>query len=41
MKKDYLSPEFEFMRILLAENICISAEDPNPDIHESDDHDDV
>ena len=41
MKKEYLSPDFDFRRILLAENICISAEDPNKDIHEEDDNDDV
>lgn len=41
MKKEYLSPEFDFMRILLSENICISAEDPNKDIHEEDDDDNV
>lgn len=41
MKKEYLSPEFEFNRIRIGSIICISGEDPLPDIHEVDEGDDA
>lgn len=40
MKKEYASPEFDIMRVLLADNLCVSAEDPMNDVHENDETDD-
>lgn len=41
LKKSYISPEFDFIRIQLEDTICASAETPFDDIIEDDNDDDV
>lgn len=41
MKKEYASPEFDIMRVLLADNLCVSAETPINDEHESENSEDL
>lgn len=35
MKKKYVSPELEFKRVLLKDNLCASEETPVIDVHET------
>ena len=41
MKKSYISPEFDYIRMHLNDVICASAETPFDDIIEDDGDDDV